>query len=43
MVFVQWKDAPPESLMDTKLKCVFEMPDNVPQVRVAVSSESMYI
>jgi len=22
-----WKDAPPESLMDTKLRCVFEMPD----------------
>lgn len=24
-----WKDAPPESLMDTKLRCVFEMPDGV--------------
>jgi vesicle-associated membrane protein-associated protein A len=26
-----WKDAPPESLMDTKLKCVFEMPDGTQQ------------
>ncbi|KAK7113926.1 vesicle-associated membrane protein/synaptobrevin-binding protein-like isoform X5 [Littorina saxatilis] len=26
-----WKDAPPESLMDTKLKCVFEMPDHASQ------------
>lgn len=30
---LQWKDAPPESLMDTKLKCVFEMPETPPQVR----------
>lgn len=29
-----WKDAPPESLMDTKLKCVFEMPENVSQTPV---------
>ncbi|XP_059160783.1 vesicle-associated membrane protein/synaptobrevin-binding protein-like [Physella acuta] len=28
---VLWKDAPPESLMDTKLKCVFELPDGVQQ------------
>ncbi|KAH9515688.1 hypothetical protein Btru_011742 [Bulinus truncatus] len=28
---VLWRDAPPESLMDTKLKCVFEMPDGVQQ------------
>ncbi|KAK7498063.1 hypothetical protein BaRGS_00010651 [Batillaria attramentaria] len=26
-----WKDAPPESLMDTKLKCVFDMPESAPQ------------
>lgn len=26
-----WKDAPPESLMDTKLKCVFDMPESTPQ------------
>uniref|UniRef100_A0A0B6ZV22 MSP domain-containing protein n=1 Tax=Arion vulgaris TaxID=1028688 RepID=A0A0B6ZV22_9EUPU len=26
-----WKDAPPESLMDTKLKCVFEVPDGQQQ------------
>ncbi|BFZ13550.1 hypothetical protein BsWGS_16590 [Bradybaena similaris] len=32
-----WKDAPPESLMDTKLKCVFEMPDGIQQT---MSSES---
>jgi vesicle-associated membrane protein-associated protein A len=32
-----WKDAPPESLMDTKLKCVFEMPDGVHQT---ISSEN---
>ncbi|RUS88530.1 hypothetical protein EGW08_003706 [Elysia chlorotica] len=25
-----WKDAPPESLMDTKLRCVFELPDAPP-------------
>ncbi|KAK0061741.1 vesicle-associated membrane protein/synaptobrevin-binding protein-like isoform X2 [Biomphalaria pfeifferi] len=31
---VLWRDAPPESLMDTKLKCVFEMPD-APQPLVA--------
>ncbi|XP_013094088.1 vesicle-associated membrane protein/synaptobrevin-binding protein-like isoform X2 [Biomphalaria glabrata] len=31
---VLWRDAPPESLMDTKLKCVFEMPD-APQPFVA--------
>jgi len=33
-----WKDAPPESLMDTKLKCVFEMPESAPQ---APAQESM--
>ncbi|GFN79281.1 vesicle-associated membrane protein/synaptobrevin-binding protein [Plakobranchus ocellatus] len=26
-IFIQWKDAPPESLMDTKLRCVFELPE----------------
>lgn len=26
-----WKDAPPESLMDTKLRCVFEMPEGAKQ------------
>jgi len=28
-----WKDAPPESLMDTKLRCVFEMPDGAQQAQ----------
>ncbi|CAL1535670.1 unnamed protein product [Lymnaea stagnalis] len=28
---ILWKDARPESLMDTKLKCVFEMPEGVLQ------------
>ncbi|KAK7113925.1 vesicle-associated membrane protein/synaptobrevin-binding protein-like isoform X2 [Littorina saxatilis] len=32
-----WKDAPPESLMDTKLKCVFEMPDHASQAPVQES------
>jgi len=32
-----WKDAPPESLMDTKLKCVFEMPESAPQAQVQES------
>ena len=30
-----WKDAPPESFMDTKLRCVFKMPDSAPQPPVA--------
>lgn len=34
-----WKDAPPESLMDTKLKCVFEMPETPPQVPVQESMQ----
>ncbi|KAK7498061.1 hypothetical protein BaRGS_00010649 [Batillaria attramentaria] len=25
-----WKDAPPDSVMDTKLICVFDMPESVP-------------
>lgn len=25
---LQWKEAPPDSLMDSKLKCVFEMPND---------------
>lgn len=25
-LFVQWKDVTPEQLMDSKLRCVFEMP-----------------
>ncbi|XP_076470699.1 vesicle-associated membrane protein/synaptobrevin-binding protein-like [Babylonia areolata] len=29
-----WKDAPPESLMDTKLRCVFEMPKAATQTQV---------
>ncbi|KAL8605002.1 hypothetical protein ACOMHN_018804 [Nucella lapillus] len=29
-----WKDAPPESLMDTKLRCVFEMPKTPAQASV---------
>lgn len=32
-----WKDAPPESLMDTKLRCVFELPD-VPQAQMTPES-----
>ena len=24
--FLQWKEAKPEELMDSKLRCVFEMP-----------------
>ncbi|GLH15179.1 Vesicle-associated membrane protein-associated protein A [Gryllus bimaculatus] len=27
---VLWKEAHPDSLMDSKLKCVFEMPENIP-------------
>lgn len=26
---LQWKEAPPDTLMDSKLKCVFEMPNDV--------------
>ena len=32
-----WEDAPPESLMDTKLQCFFEMPENVSQVPITES------
>lgn len=34
-----WKDAKPEDLMDSKLKCVFEMPDT--QNNLDVSNESI--
>ncbi|NP_001191451.1 vesicle-associated membrane protein/synaptobrevin-binding protein [Aplysia californica] len=35
-----WKDAPPESLMDTKLRCVFEMPDGSHQAPASDASRA---
>lgn len=35
----QWKDVSPDQLMDSKLRCVFEMPDNK-VVKTTVSQTS---
>lgn len=31
MVLLQWKEVKPEELMDSKLRCVFEFPDDKKQ------------
>lgn len=36
-VLFQWKDAPPEQVMDSKLKCVFELSPDLLQVRFIMS------
>ena len=38
-----WKDAPPGSLMDTKLRCVFEMPGSSPPQKVDILDQRLVL
>ena len=41
---LQWKDAKPDDLMDSKLRCVFELPsENDKAVRGAAAHEKQLI
>lgn len=40
--FPQWKDAKPDELMDSKLRCVFEMPSENDKVVSGLLAESRY-
>lgn len=42
--FLQWKEAKPEELMDSKLRCVFEMPvENEKMVRLLLTVSAFHI